>query len=59
MTKKLYLSFIGLFAGFFIVFSQQNNIFSGTVTDENNEKLIGATVYFEELGIGSDTDVFG
>ena len=59
MTKKLYLSFIGLFAGFFIVFSQQNNIFSGTVTDENNEKLIGATVYFEELGIGSDTDVLG
>ncbi len=59
MTKKLYLSFIGLFAGFLIAFSQQNNIFSGTVTDENNEKLIGATVYFEELGIGSDTDVLG
>ncbi|MDO5523938.1 MAG: TonB-dependent receptor [Bacteroidia bacterium] len=59
MTKKLLLTSIYLFAGFFIAFSQQNNIFSGTVTDENDEKLIGATIYFEELGIGSDTDVFG
>ena len=59
MIKKILLLFTCLFTGFFIVLSQQNIIFNGTVTDEDNEKLIGATVYFEELGIGDETDLSG
>ncbi|MBF6597016.1 MAG: TonB-dependent receptor [Fermentimonas sp.] len=42
-----------------MVFSQNNNLFSGIVTDNEGNELIGATVYFEELGIGDDTDISG
>ena len=42
----------------FVVFGQ-NNIFSGTVIDNGGSELIGATVYFEDLGIGDDTDTSG
>ena len=38
---------IGLMTSPFLVFSQNNNIFSGTVTDNEGHELIGATVYFE------------
>ncbi len=50
---------IGLMTSPFLVFSQNNNIFSGIVTDNEGNKLIGATVFFEELGIGDDTDISG
>ena len=42
-----------------MVFSHNSNIFSGIVTDNKGNELIGATVYFEELGIGDDTDTSG
>ena len=43
----------------FMVFSQISSMFSGIVTDNEGNELIGATVYFEELGIGEDTDTSG
>lgn len=33
--------------------------FTGKVVGEENQKLIGAFVYIEELGIGDDTDATG
>ena len=59
MSKKLIIFMIGLMTSPFLVFSQNNNIFSGIVTDNEGNKLIGATVFFEELGIGDDTDISG
>lgn len=59
MSKKLIIFMIGLMTSPFLVFSQNNNIFSGTVTDNEGHELIGATVYFEELGIGDDTNTQG
>lgn len=41
------------------LFSQQNNIFKGMVLDDAQQPLTGATIYFEELGIGDDTDMNG
>jgi len=35
------------------------SFFTGKVVGEENQKLIGAFVYIEELGIGDDTDVTG
>ena len=59
MSKNLIIFIIGLMTSPFIVFSQNNNLFSGIVTDNEGNELIGATVYFEELGIGDDTDISG
>ena len=53
MSKNLIIFIIGLMTSPFIVFSQNNNLFSGIVTDNEGNELIGATVYFEELGIGT------
>lgn len=50
---------MGLITCIFIAKSQNHNIFSGCVTDNDGSELIGATVYFEELGIGDDTDNSG
>ena len=59
MKKKLVILLMSLLAGFGESFSQENNIFTGTVVDEENQELTGATVYLEELGIGDDTDAYG
>ena len=59
MSKNLIIFIIGLMTSPFMVFSQNNNLFSGIVTDNEGNELIGATVYFEELGIGDDTDISG
>lgn len=59
MSKKLIIFVIGLLTSTLMVFSQNNNIFSGVVTDYQGNKLIGATVFFEELGLGDDTDISG
>lgn len=59
MNKKLVILWMSLLAGFGESFSQHNNLFTGTVVGEENQELIGATVYLEELGIGDDTDVTG
>ncbi|NLD23186.1 MAG: TonB-dependent receptor [Bacteroidales bacterium] len=58
MSKNLIIFIICLITSPFMVYSQ-NNIFSGTVADNEGNELIGATVYFEELGIGDDTDISG
>ena len=59
MNRKTVILLLCLFAGIAAAFPQQNNIFTGTVSGEENEKLTGATVFFEELGIGDDTDLAG
>ena len=59
MNRKIVFLLLCLIAGIAGAFSQQNNIFTGKVTGEENEILIGATVFFEELGIGDDTDLAG
>ncbi|MDD4776661.1 MAG: TonB-dependent receptor [Fermentimonas sp.] len=63
MTKKLFLLTLSLFFCTITIFSQSNaqrsSIFSGKVTGSEDEALIGATVYFEELGVGDDTDLSG
>lgn len=58
IIRTLYL-FIFISINLSSLFSQSPNIFSGSVTDENNLNLIGATIFFEELGIGTDTDTDG
>ena len=59
MNRKIIFLLLCLFTGIVAAFSQQSNIFTGTVTGEENEILTGATVFFEELGIGDDTDLAG
>lgn len=61
MIKKTLLFLVVLSVGLLNVFPQQtSNVFSGEVIDEtDNEKLIGATIFFEELGVGGDTDSSG
>lgn len=59
MNKKIVFAFLCLFTGMAAAFSQQSNVLTGTVTGEEKDKLIGATVFFEELGIGDDTDNAG
>ena len=54
--KKNYLkSYFSLLFVFFSVVVFGQNTFSGNVTDENNESIIGATVKINELSIGSST----
>ena len=59
MKKNLLKSYFSLlFILFsFIVFAQ--NSLSGSVTDENNDPVIGASVKITELSIGSSTDLEG
>ena len=59
MSKKLNFFMIVFMTSTSMVFSHNSNIFSGIVTDNKGNELIGATVYFEELGIGDDTDTSG
>ncbi|MDD4008430.1 MAG: TonB-dependent receptor [Fermentimonas sp.] len=63
MTKKLFLLTVCLLLCSIAVFSQSNaqesSVFSGKVIGNDDEALIGATVYFEELGVGDDTDLSG
>ena len=63
MTKKLFLLSVCLLLCSIAVFSQSNaqesSVFSGKVIGNDDEALIGATVYFEELGVGDDTDLSG
>jgi uncharacterized membrane protein YoaK (UPF0700 family) len=46
MNRKIVFLLLCLIAGIAGAFSQQNNIFTGKVTGEENEILIGATVFF-------------
>ena len=59
MKKNLLKSYFSLTFIFFsfIIFAQ--NSFSGSVTDENNDPVIGASVKITELSIGSSTDLEG
>lgn len=63
MTKKLFLLTVSLLFSIVALFSQSNaqesSMFSGKVLGVDDEALIGATVYFEELGVGDDTDLSG
>jgi iron complex outermembrane receptor protein len=63
MTKKLFLLTVSLLFSIVALFSQSNaqesSMFSGRVLGVDDEALIGATVYFEELGVGDDTDLSG
>lgn len=58
MTIKIFSILFTLIVGSQLAIGQQNTL-TGTVVDENNEELIGATVFFTELGIGDDTDISG
>ena len=55
MSKNLIILMIGLMICPFMVFCQNNNYFLNVPIMSN--ELVGATVYFEELGIGDDTDI--
>ena len=60
MHRKLILSFVCLFALIFSAFSQQKGQISGIVKDaENNETLVGVSVYVEQLQLGTTTDEKG
>ncbi|NLC85426.1 MAG: TonB-dependent receptor [Bacteroidales bacterium] len=63
MTKKLFLLTVCLFSLLNVVISQdraqESGVFSGKVTGPDDEALIGATVYVEEVGVGDDTDLSG
>ncbi|MEP2432823.1 MAG: TonB-dependent receptor [Polaribacter sp.] len=44
----------------FSLFSQEKNTISGTVYDDrNNETLIGVSIYFPEINIGTTTNEYG
>ena len=54
------MSFVCLFALIFSAFSQQKGQISGIVKDaENNETLVGVSVYVEQLQLGTTTDEKG
>ena len=55
-TRLLTVIFLAIFQ--LSIFSQQN-IFTGYVFGEDDDKLIGATIFLESLGIGSSTDENG
>src|SRR5690554_3817491 len=61
MINKIVLSIIaGLLASTLTLFSQrESHLLTGKVTDEKYKELVGATIYFEELGIGGSTDISG
>lgn len=59
MKRKMVILLVSLLAGFSETFPQQHNLFTGRVIDEENQELIGATVYLEELGVGDDTNTSG
>ena len=59
MNKRLVLFLLFTTTFPYLAFSQFNNIFSGTVTNNEGDELIGATVFLDELGIGDDTDSNG
>lgn len=59
MSKNLIIFLILFMAGTLMAISQNHNIFTGTVTNQEGSELIGATVYLEQLGIGDDTDIAG
>lgn len=59
MKRKMVILLMSLLVGMGEIFSQQNSIFTGIVMDQEDQELIGATVYLEELGIGDDTDRSG
>jgi iron complex outermembrane receptor protein len=59
MKTKMVILLISLSLGFGDLYSQQNGIFKGIVMDQEEQELIGATVFLEELGIGDDTDLSG
>ena len=55
--KKMLLLF---FLTSFTTFSQENSTLSGTVYDDNNnETLIGVSIYFPELNSGTTTNEYG
>lgn len=59
MKREMVILLMSLLVGMGEIFSQQNSIFTGIVMDQEDQELIGATVYLEELGIGDDTDRSG
>ncbi|HOI78776.1 MAG TPA: carboxypeptidase-like regulatory domain-containing protein, partial [Petrimonas sp.] len=61
MNKKIIYSIIaGMLISTMVVFSQRgHHVLTGKITDENNNELVGATVYIEELGVGDDTNASG
>ncbi|MEO9570400.1 MAG: TonB-dependent receptor [Polaribacter sp.] len=55
--KKIFFLFLFLT---FSLFSQEKNTISGTVYDDrNNETLIGVSIYFPEINIGTTTNEYG
>ena len=55
--KKI-ISFLFLIS--FTVFSQEKHTISGTIYDDsNNETLIGVSIYFPEIDIGTITNEYG
>ena len=54
MKRKMVILLMSLLVGMGEIFSQQNSIFTGIVMDQEDQELIGATVYLEELGIGDE-----
>lgn len=57
--KKLFFFLGFLFFANVSIFAQQNSAFKGTVHDNNDRALVGATVFIEQLSIGDDTDRYG
>ena len=58
MRKLITTIFVSLFT--LTIFAQEKYTISGTVYDNNgNETLIGATIYFPDLSVGTTTNEYG
>ncbi len=58
--KKLLALFVGLLISISFVFSQNTpTLLAGIVTNDNDELLVGATVYWKDTKVGTVTDTAG
>lgn len=58
MKQKIYFLLICLFS-FSVLWGQQKMTITGTITDENNNPLIGANIVVSDLNIGATSDING
>ena len=59
MNNKILFTLLALLFALTSLHAQQSSAFRGKVYDENHEGLIGATIFFEDLGVGTVTDSDG
>ncbi|MFQ5771973.1 MAG: TonB-dependent receptor plug domain-containing protein, partial [bacterium] len=57
--SKLFIFILAVVLTFSLAFGQENATVTGTVTDENENPLVGADVFIPEMNLGSATNIDG